>query len=78
MWSVHSCVFAHLSSTIRYDVRNLLDDLSDVKFTNKSLSTDSEDEEELLDVERYADLDSDEEELFFMSDEDERDQYVGK
>ncbi|KAH8555465.1 alternative splicing regulator-domain-containing protein [Umbelopsis sp. PMI_123] len=60
----------------RYDVRNLLDDLSDVKFTNKSLSTDSEDEEELLDVERYADLDSDEEELFFMSDEDERDQYV--
>jgi hypothetical protein len=61
-------------------VRNLLDDLNELKSKNRASSTDSEDEDEdeLLDAERYADLDSDEEELFQMSDEDERDQYVGK
>ncbi|KAI8576202.1 hypothetical protein K450DRAFT_258085 [Umbelopsis ramanniana AG] len=59
----------------RFDARNLLDDLNGLKL-NKASSTDSEDEDEVLDAERYADLDSDEEELFQMSDEDERDQYV--
>jgi Alternative splicing regulator len=62
--------------TKRFDVRNFLDDLNSLKAKNGAPSTDSEDE--LLDAERYADLDSDEEELFQMSDEDERDQYVGK
>lgn len=59
-------------------MRNLLDDLNELKSKNRASSTDSEDEDELLDAERYADLDSDEEELFQMTDEDERDQYVGK
>ncbi|KAG2187607.1 hypothetical protein INT44_005296 [Umbelopsis vinacea] len=58
----------------RFDARNLLDELDGLKFRNKAPSIDSDDE--LLDAERYADLDSDEEELFQMSDEDERNQYV--
>lgn len=59
-------------------MRNLLDGLNELKSSNRALSTDSEDEDELLDAERYADLDSDEGELFLISDEDERDQYVGR
>ncbi|KAG2176129.1 hypothetical protein INT43_005362, partial [Umbelopsis isabellina] len=59
----------------RYDARNLLDDLM-VLSSRKSVNDDCEEEEEELDAERFADLDSDEEKLFDMSDEDERDQYV--
>jgi hypothetical protein len=62
----------------RYDVRNLLDDLQSLKFNGHGVTNHSQEDHENLDVERYADLDSDEGELFLMSDEDERDQFVGK
>lgn len=61
----------------RYDARNLLDDLMVLSSQNNE-NNDHHEEEEDLDTERFADLDSDEEKLFDMSDEDERDQYVGK
>ncbi|CAO3659062.1 unnamed protein product [Umbelopsis vinacea] len=60
----------------RYDVRNLLDDLQSLKFNGHGVTNHSQEDHENLDVERYADLDSDEGELFLMSDEDERDQFV--
>lgn len=67
----------------RYDVRNFLDDLHSLTLDRYRTSRDSDvdvggDIDVVsLDTERYADLDSDEEDLFLMSDEDKRDQYVG-
>jgi hypothetical protein len=49
-----------------------------LKFNGHGVTNHSPEDHETLDVERYADLDSDEGELFLMSDEDERDQFVGK
>ncbi|KAF7726726.1 hypothetical protein EC973_008500 [Apophysomyces ossiformis] len=54
----------------RYDVRHLLEELPSSPTTNERIQSDQQ-----CDEERYADLDSEEETLFSMSD-DERDTYL--
>jgi len=62
----------------RYDVRNLLDDRDQFKKVAYTMTRKSEDieQEKLCDEERWADLDSEFEDLYDMS-EEERDGYVG-
>ncbi|KAI9094366.1 hypothetical protein DFS34DRAFT_595747 [Phlyctochytrium arcticum] len=63
--------------TIRYDVRNLLDDLSIFKDSYHGDDSVEDKEETLCDMERYQDVDSDEELLFDMTDE-ERVQFLDR
>ena len=61
----------------RYDVRHMLEDLEKELSQYDSKQQHNNKDEDLCKQERYEDLDSEEEVLFDMS-EDERDEYVGK
>ena len=61
---------------IRYDVRNLIEDKITLDELENSCNIYNNEEESLYDEERYMDLDSEEEKLNEMS-EDEREIYLG-